>query len=34
MAGTGHDDAANYEIDRSGLSVEEVALRIEGPWRS
>jgi shikimate kinase len=34
MAGTGHDDAANCEIDTLGLSVEEVALRIEGLWSS
>jgi hypothetical protein len=34
MAGTGHDDAANCEIDTLGLSEEEVAMRIEGLWRS
>jgi len=29
-----YDDAANYEIDTSELSVEEVAMRIVGLWRS
>jgi shikimate kinase len=28
-----YDDAADYEIDTSELSVEEVAMRIEGLWR-
>jgi hypothetical protein len=29
-----YDDAADYGIDTSELSVEEVAMRIEGLWRS
>jgi hypothetical protein len=28
------DAAADHEIDTSELSVEEVAMRIEGLWRS
>ncbi|HSK07628.1 MAG TPA: shikimate kinase [Acidimicrobiia bacterium] len=29
-----YDDAADYELDTSELSVEEVAMRIEVLWRS